>query len=341
MLARGLSLTPDVTVVSEGLLSRPLPGDGNPDVVVLDFELHRGTDLQAALARRDETDRPILVLTPTLTPADGARLAALGFPTARRRPDLGLLVTPDSVAPITDLLRAVAETAPRSDTTTRTDDSVGSPPASATVRPGPPPRPTVSRGPTPGTPSRLVVIGASTGGPQAVRKVLEGLAPDPRWAIAIVQHISPQFSEGFARWLTETTGHQVQLAADGAPIQGGTAVVAPGNRHLLVRATRYALDDGPKRMFQRPAANHLFDSAAATWSDRVLGILLTGMGHDGGEGARAIVDAGGVMLVQDEESSVIFGMPRAAITAGGASEVLPLDAIAPRAMQLLGRAAVS
>jgi len=182
---------------------------------------------------------------------------------------------------------------------------------------------------------RAVVIGASTGGPVAVRHLLAGLPADFPLGIALVQHLEDGFDEGYAHWLDEACPLQVRLAGETPQsFQAGTVVVAPVNRHLLISGDRLVLDDGPRVQNQKPAVDVLFKSAATAFGPGVLGVLLTGMGRDGADGCREIVTYGGHTLVQDQESSAIFGMPKAAIELGGASEILPLSSMAARLVVL-------
>jgi two-component system chemotaxis response regulator CheB len=168
-----------------------------------------------------------------------------------------------------------------------------------------------------------------------VRRVLEAIPPDESWAIAVVQHITPSFAAGFARWIDESTRHRTTLAEDAMPISAGTVVVAPGDTHLVVKDGAYHLHYGEKRLFQRPSADNLFESAAAEFGSSTVGVLLTGMGRDGGAGCCAITRAGGFTIAQDRESSTVYGMPRAAVELGCASRELPLEEIGLAATDVL------
>jgi two-component system, chemotaxis family, protein-glutamate methylesterase/glutaminase len=183
---------------------------------------------------------------------------------------------------------------------------------------------------------RMVVMGASTGGPVAVRTILSALPGDLPIGIALVQHMERGFDAGYARWLNEATPLSVHLAGDPRFIlRPGEVVIAPVDHHLKVDGDRLILDNGPRVLNQKPSVDVLFQSAAARHRDRLIGVLLTGMGRDGAVGCRAIVSGGGVTLIQDEGTSAIFGMPKAAIDLGGASHVLPLSEIPNRILALL------
>lgn len=175
---------------------------------------------------------------------------------------------------------------------------------------------------------QFVVIGASTGGPPAVRQVLQHLPETFPCGIALVQHLEKGFDQGYVQWLNESTALDVRLVEKTEKITPGEVYVAPVDQHLITQDNRVRLDDGPRVLFQKPSVDVLFESAAKSFGNRLLGVLLTGMGRDGANGCVSIVSNGGFTLVQDKETSAIFGMPKAAIELGGASKVLPLQDIA-------------
>ncbi|MFP4178638.1 MAG: chemotaxis-specific protein-glutamate methyltransferase CheB [Spirochaetaceae bacterium] len=174
----------------------------------------------------------------------------------------------------------------------------------------------------------LAVMGASTGGPDAVRRVLSSLPADFPVGIALVQHIEARFAAGYAEWLDGHCSLKVRQVIDGEPPVPGIVYIAAGEKHLTVARKKLVLDDGPLIKNQRPAVEKLFQTAAQAYGSAVMGVILTGMGNDGAEGAVSIRKAGGYMIVQDEYTSFIYGMPKAAAEAGGASVVLPLERIA-------------
>jgi two-component system chemotaxis response regulator CheB len=181
-----------------------------------------------------------------------------------------------------------------------------------------------------------VAIASSTGGPAAVHRLLSELPGDFPAPILVVQHIARGFLAGFAAWLNDASALHVAVARDGEPLESGRVYVAPEDRHLGVSPQLTAVaSGGPPIGGFRPAATHLFASLAGLGGSGVA-VLLTGMGADGVEGLHALRRAGGRVLVQDEESSVVFGMPGAAIAAGLATEVLPLGRIAARLIDLTG-----
>ena len=178
---------------------------------------------------------------------------------------------------------------------------------------------------------QLLVIGASAGGPAAVAKVLSKLPADFSAAIIVIQHVDSQFADGLAEWLGYATPLPVRLAREGDHPQPGTVLLAGTRNHLVFSGpgtlgyTPYPLDSP-----YRPSIDVFFDSIRDYWRGDVIGVLLTGMGRDGADGLKTVHDAGHHTIVQDRETSAVFGMPKAAIEAGAASEVLPVDKIGPR-----------
>lgn len=183
-------------------------------------------------------------------------------------------------------------------------------------------------------PISLVGVVASTGGPNALVQLLQGLGSAWELPIAIVQHISPGFHRGFVEWLDGVVPQPVRIAEHGAQPQPGTVYVAPPDFHLEVSADRFRLDDSPPLKLQRPSGTRLFSSMAASLGPRAAGVLLTGMGDDGADGLVALRRAGGFTIAEDATTSVVYGMPAAAVARGGAVESLPLPAIAPRLLAL-------
>lgn len=186
---------------------------------------------------------------------------------------------------------------------------------------------------------RLIVIGASTGGTDAIRHVLEKLPRDLP-PIAMTQHMPEGFTRSFAERLDRLCGIAVHEVASGDRLQPGHAYLAPGHSHFLVKMSgggfHAVLSSDPPVNRHRPSVEVLFQSAAKIGRG-VLGVMLTGMGRDGAQAMRTMRDAGAYNLVQDEATSVVFGMPREAIAAGAAHEVLPLHQIGDRLVQLCHR----
>lgn len=181
----------------------------------------------------------------------------------------------------------------------------------------------------PGTEYQVVGIGASTGGPAAIVDVLRALPSPFHVPLVFVLHIGEPFGTAFAEWLDGQTPHRVSYARDGEALSGaaGRVVMAPPDRHLVVDGGRMRLMSSPPRHSCRPSVDVLFESIAHEHGAAAAGCLLTGMGKDGAAGLLEIKKAGGLTLVQDEATSVVYGMPREAVMLGAASRVLPLGEI--------------
>ena len=171
------------------------------------------------------------------------------------------------------------------------------------------------------------VIGASTGGPSAVRTVLQSLPGDFPLPILLAQHIEEGFDKGYAEWLNEAAALKVRVAEERDKPVAGEVLVAPATHHLICNGPYAIWDDGPRVDNQKPSINKMFESAAGVYKDSLLGVLLTGMGADGARGCKKIIETGGETLVQDAATSMIFGMPKAAIEMNAATLVLPLQDI--------------
>lgn len=186
---------------------------------------------------------------------------------------------------------------------------------------------------------RLVAVGASTGGPIALQRLLAGLPREFPVPVAIVQHIADGFVEGLAGWLTDSTRFPVRVARQGELLRAGYAYLAPDGCHLEVRADgSAALVDTAREHGVRPSVSVLFRSVAAAFGASAVGVLLTGMGRDGARELAALRQAGAVTIAQDRASSVVHGMPAEAIRLGGAMHVLAPDEIAQALVGLVDRA---
>ena len=194
--------------------------------------------------------------------------------------------------------------------------------------------------PMPLTPPRVLLIGASTGGPQALNAVIAQLAGVlDRAPVLITQHMPPTFTAILAEHLERIAKRPVREGRDGEEINAGTIYIAPGGHHMTVARRDcgnavVALDDGPPVNFCKPAVDPLFASAAEVWGPKALAVVLTGMGADGLNGGKALIAAGGHIIAQDEETSVVWGMPGQVAHAGLCSAVLPLKDIAPKLNRL-------
>lgn len=189
------------------------------------------------------------------------------------------------------------------------------------------------------TTNKVIVIGASTGGVDAIERLLLPLPPNAPGTV-IVQHMPAGFTKSFAERLNQRTQVEVKEAENGDKILPGRVLIAPGNYHMMVRRSgaQYYVEvkDGPLVERHRPSVSVLLTSAAQTLGPNAIGIMLTGMGRDGAVAMKALKDAGAKTIAQNEASCVVFGMPKAAIEEGGIDEVLPLDSILDKALSWAG-----
>lgn len=223
--------------------------------------------------------------------------------------------------------------------------------AGARVIRRPPPPSAVRRTPSPMAPAKfyptdaqgIIAIGASTGGTEALTEILTALPVDAP-GIVIVQHMPEHFTQAFAKRLNELCAIEVKEGANGDRIKPGQALIAPGNRHVSVArdGQRYHIEvtDGPLVSRHRPSVDLLFRSVASVAGANAIGIILTGMGNDGAAGLLKMKKAGASTIAQNEESCVVFGMPKEAILLGAVDYILPLERIASSALELTLKAAV-
>src|SRR5512138_1219832 len=294
-----------------------------PDVILLDIEMPRMDGL-TFLNKVMATDPiPVVVCSGLAGPGTEVALHALeeGAVEIVTKPRLGLKgFLEDSANRIVHPVRAAAQAR------VRTRLKLPVVPKLAADAVVPPKKLTIRE-----TTHKVVVVGASTGGTEALREFLEAMPPDAP-GIAIVQHMPEVFTAQFARLLDETCRIEVKEAASDDRLVPGRALIAPGNRHLVVRRSGalYLVDvvDGPPVSLHRPSVNVLFRSAAQAAGANAVGVILTGMGDDGAQGLLEMRQAGAYTFAQDESTCVVFGMPKEAIAAGAACEVLPLPRMA-------------
>jgi two-component system chemotaxis response regulator CheB len=316
LLSRLVSAEPGLEVVSvcpDGDSAAAETARLKPDVITMDLHMP-GADGFSGIARiMAETPTPILVLTANREEAVGFRALSLGA--------LDILEKPQASTDL-DAFGGLLRSRLR---------------LLAGVRVIRHPRGLRGRRGEPARHARraeLVVIGASLGGPRALATLLRALPPDFPAPVAVVQHIADGFTEGLAGWLAMESKLKVAEAKDGEPIQPGKVVLAPSGSHLVVADGQYRLSDAAPVDTFKPSVTPLFASAARHYGPRACGVLLTGMGRDGAQGLRAMKDAGGATLAQDEATSTVFGMPRAAIELGAVDRVLPLDEIGRALVEL-------
>ncbi|KAA5612113.1 chemotaxis response regulator protein-glutamate methylesterase [Rhodovastum atsumiense] len=336
-IARMLNADPTIHVaarVANGRAALEAVGREHFDVAVLDIEMPEMDGLTALplLLRADPRLRVIMASTLTTRGADIAlRALRLGAADYVPKPSVAAIADDsfrrELLAKVKGLARlrrhAVATATPPG----APRPVMGTAAAPTTVRPAARERPL------------LVAVGSSTGGPQALFTLVQGLGTGLKVPVVITQHMPAAFTPILADHLTRLGATPCAEARDGEPIEAGRIYLAPGDRHLLVEgrpgALRARLSDAAPENFCRPSVDPMLRSATLACSGRVLVVMLTGMGHDGREGTRAVIEAGGTALAQDEASSVVWGMPGAVAQAGLCHRVLPLPAIAPRVLDLL------
>ena len=186
---------------------------------------------------------------------------------------------------------------------------------------------------------KIIAVGSSTGGPQALLKFLTSIKDGLSLPVVITQHMPPSFTKILASHLSKATGLKCTEGEDGMPLIAGQVYIAPGDRHMTIiskdgeRCLR--LDEGPQENFCRPSVDPMFRSVSKEFGPAVLGVILTGMGHDGLEGSKGVVEKGGTIIAQNEETSVVWGMPGAVSNAGICNAVLPLEELGGKIQRLI------
>ncbi|GGI08128.1 protein-glutamate methylesterase/protein-glutamine glutaminase [Egicoccus halophilus] len=299
----------------------------NPDVVTLDVEMPEMDGLATLSAIRAQYPRLPVIMFSTLTERGAATTME-----ALLRGANDYVTKPANVGSVAEAQQRVkAELLPRVHALSGKRPVVIPPPAAAPRARLSPALRATGRTTTP-TRVDAVVVGVSTGGPNALAALLPQLPADLPVPVLIVQHMPPMFTRLLADRLDATCALRVREAGDRQPVIPGQVLIAPGNRHLTVQRVgtevRTALNEGPPENSCRPAVDVLFRTAAGVYGPNTLGLVLTGMGADGRNGSEHIVAAGGRVLAQDEASSVVWGMPGAVAAAGVADEILPLQELA-------------
>lgn len=311
-----LSTDPDLRVIAaaDPLIAMEKMARARPDVILLDLEMPRMDGLTFLKKLMREDPIPVVVCSAMATPRAMAALDA-GAVDLVQKPQIGVReFLEESAVTLIEALRGAAEAGRR-----RRPREVKSSGRIEAVPVGPAPR--------------LVAMGASTGGTEALQQILSALPPNCP-PLVIAQHMPAGFTAAFARRLDQLCAIEVKEAAEGDALRPGRALIAPGGRHLAVDRSRSAggyvarVLDGPLVSRHRPSVDVLFRSVAQAAGGDATGVLLTGMGEDGAAGLKVMRDSGAHTIAQDEWTCVVFGMPRAAIEKGAAARVVPLPGIA-------------
>lgn len=353
LIARWIEAEPDMAVAASMRTGRDAVNNierCDPDVVVLDIEMPDLDGISALpllLAKKRDL---VIIMASTLT----RRNAEISF----KALSLGAsdyVPKPESTRELNaadtfkrDLLFKIRNLGAR----LRRSVVAAPPLAPVAPPPGPvrvaSPRPAASDAPVVLRPfgliaPRALLIGSSTGGPQALLTLVAEIGPViERVPVLITQHMPPTFTTILAEHLARASGRPAHEGVDGETVEPGRIYLAPGGLHMRVvrkgAGAAIALDDGPQVNFCKPAVDPLFSSAIDVWQAGLLALVLTGMGADGMRGGKAIVEAGGSVIAQDEATSVVWGMPGAAAHAGICAAVLPLDQIGPKVVRMFSGA---
>ena len=315
MISEALALDPAIEVVGtacDPYIARDKILELQPDVLTLDIEMPRMDGLTFLKILQQHRPMPVVVISSLTQTGSKAALTALEYGA------VDVLAKPTSAWNLGSLREQLAHRVKGAARARLTNFK--SAPASAEA---PNPGPAINF-----SPRQLIVIGASTGGTEAVKDVLTRL-PAGLPGICIVQHIPPVFSKTFAERLNECCELEVREAAHGDEVRPGTVLIAPGDFHLVVEwdvnCYRVRLRQDPPIHFTRPAVDMLFNSAAKCAGRHALGVILTGMGRDGAQGMQQLKAAGAINLAQSEETCVVYGMPKAAVDLGVVDRVVPLN----------------
>jgi two-component system chemotaxis response regulator CheB len=285
-----------------------------PDVLTLDIEMPRMDGLTFMRILQKHRPMPVVVISSLTQAGSSIALDAL------EAGAVDVLGKPTSAWGIGDLGAQLCQRVKGAATAS----------LSRQIAMGAAPQPASLTGSTRINPRQIILLGASTGGTEALKFVLNRL-PDGLPGICIVQHIPPVFSKAFADRLNETCAFEVREAASGDEIRPGLALVAPGDYHMMVLWNngryRIVLNQSPPVHYTRPSVDMLFNSAAVCAGNHAVAALLTGMGSDGASGMQKLKAAGAATFAQNEETCVVYGMPRAAVELGAVDRVLPLDEI--------------
>lgn len=328
-----------IAALQDPLLALEFLKKDQPDVIVLDVEMPRMDGLTFLRRLMDSQAIPVVMCSTLTTEGDETTLTALalGAVAIVCKPALGLKdFLQDEANGLIQAIRNASRCNMRNLRQTGATRPMPAPSAS-TTRPAPAsPASPVTQKPLFATSHKVVVVGISTGGVQAIEQVLSRL-PRNAPGMVIVQHMPAQFTAALSQRLNGLCAMEVREARHGDRVLPGVALIAPGGRHIrLVRSgAQFTVEvfEGPTVNHHRPSVDVLFRSAAITAGKNAIGVIMTGMGDDGARGLRELQQAGAHTIAQDEASSVVFGMAKEAIRLGGVSEVVPLADIAERVLR--------
>jgi len=331
MLARALSMDPRVQVVGsarDGAEAIEKARELSPDVVTLDIQMPQLSGLEALPHIRKHSNARVVMLSAMDDPDTTYRALSLGAVDFIAKPSAGMA---SSITELSDTLLKKIKTAyritPERAAASQLIDPVQVEQSNAEAG-----LPNWRHDGGGNRCSAVVAIAASTGGPPALERIFTGLTASLPASYLIVQHLPQGFSESLARRLAAISEVKVLVGSDGMEVEPGVAYIAPHGAHMIVERgainPSIVLEQGPALHGVKPAADPLLASLADTCGSRAIGVVLTGMGSDGANGALAIRAAGGDTVVQDEATSIVWGMPQAALKLGAASRVVPLGLVA-------------
>jgi two-component system chemotaxis response regulator CheB len=332
LLGHMVDSAPDMRTVGlakDGVEAVQMTHDLHPDVILMDVIMPRMNGLEATREIMHEVPTPIVLVSASLESHEtdiAFRAISLGALALHRKP-VGPLHT-DHVAETQLLLNKLRLMADVQVIRHRKSDQAGkpipapsAPPAENWVRAAPPPE--------------IIAIVASTGGPAALVNIIQQLPPDFAVPVVIVQHISADFVDSMRNWIARMTPLTVSLAEAEGRLAPGTIYLAPGGKHLrLTRRHRFEFDEDPGTAYHVPSGDILLESVGLSYGKDAVGVVLTGIGDDGARGLRTMFDAGAVTIAQDEATSAVYGMPKAAYALGAVRHVLALPDIAPALIRL-------
>lgn len=330
IITRGLSAYPEIEVV--GSAGDPYEARDkivhlNPDVVTLDVQMPKMDGVE--FLRRLMPQYPVPVVMVSSFTRDGARTTLEALEAGA----VDFVAKPTSGGPsgLSGMISDLAEKIMAASTVNVSRFKKGRTQRASQSSPGTPPAPT-------GPSDRLIAIGASTGGTEAIRETLARIPSDSP-GVVVVQHMPSGFTKAFADRLNELCALNVREAANGDVVNNGEALIAQGDIHMrIVKAQgvfKVSMEPGEKVKGHRPSVDVMMSSVARAAGSRAVGVVLTGMGSDGANGLKEMRQAGARTLAQDEETSVVFGMPREAFENGGAERLVPLGEIPPTLMRLV------